>query len=145
MSDQYDTNKVTDQLGEIFKITENSFKILASCRHTHAAVDLVLDIVNDHTLEAKGMEKIVVRTYETALAITDNPNPDTIYASKFSIQFCAALAFLRGKASLSDFDEKSLWDEKIREVMQRIHVSVDPAIEANYPEKWGASVEIRLR
>ncbi|SES46548.1 MmgE/PrpD family protein [Psychrobacillus sp. OK032] len=35
MSDNYNANRVIDKLGKEFKITENSFKVHASCRHTH--------------------------------------------------------------------------------------------------------------
>src|SRR5690606_29784581 len=40
MSEEYDASRVTEGLGNEFKIMENSFKIHASCRHTHHAVDL---------------------------------------------------------------------------------------------------------
>lgn len=144
MSEDSDISRITDQLGERFKITENSFKVHASCRHTHAAVDLVLDIVKEHAPHIENVTKIQIKTYKTALDITNNPNPKSVYASKFSIQFCAALAFLNGSASLSDFDGNSLEDKQIRELMKKIDVSVGPSIEAAYPKEWGAEVEIFL-
>lgn len=144
MSDHYDASKITDRLGKTFKITENSFKVHASCRHTHSAVDMVIEMIKEHGFDVKDVLKIQIRTYQTALTITDNPNPDTVYASKFSLQFCAALALLRGKATLSDFDQNSLQDKHIREVIKQIDVSVEPSIEADYPEKWGAEVEFSL-
>lgn len=144
MSDEFDESKITNQLGEIYKITENSFKIHASCRHTHPAVDMVIDIANENLIQIQLIDKIRVNTYQAVLNITDNPNPTTIYASKFSIQFCVALAIVKGKASLSDFNEETLWDHKIRDLMERIEVSVDPDIDGSYPNKWGASVDIVL-
>ncbi|WP_257351123.1 MmgE/PrpD family protein [Pseudalkalibacillus decolorationis] len=144
MSDCYDSKKITHRLGEVFKITENSFKVHASCRHTHAAVDMVLEMLNEHGLHEDIVSNIQIRTYKTALDITDNLNPDTVYTSKFSIQFCVALALLRGKVALSDFDERSLHDQEIREVMKHINVSIEPVIESQYPEKWGAEVEFSL-
>lgn len=144
MSDEFDESKITNQLGEIYKITENSFKIHASCRHTHPAVDMVIDIANENLIQIQLIDKIRVNTYQAVLNITDNPNPTTVYASKFSIQFCVALAIVKGKASLSDFNEETLWDHKIRDLMERIEVSVDPDIDGSYPNKWGASVDIVL-
>lgn len=144
MSDEFDESKITNQLGEIYKITENSFKIHASCRHTHPAVDMVIDIANENLIQIQLIDKIRVNTYQAVLNITDNPNPTTVYASKFSIQFCVALAIVKGKASLSDFNEETLWDIKIRDLMERIEVSVDPDIDGSYPNKWGASVDIVL-
>jgi 2-methylcitrate dehydratase PrpD len=142
MSDEYDESKITDELGKTFKITENSFKVHASCRHTHAVIDLILDIVKEHKTNDKTLEKINIQTYQTALTITDNPNPNTVYASKFSLQFCAALAYTRCQATLADFNEDSLYDDEIRSVMEQVEVSVSPTIESAYPEKWGAEVEV---
>lgn len=144
MSEEYDAGKITDRLGETFKIMENSFKIHASCRHTHPAIDVVLDIVKENAIRAADLKNIRVQTYEAALAVAGNPDPRTVYASKFSIEFCTALAFLRGKASLFDFNEDTLHDQAIRDVMNHVEVSVDPSIAAAYPEQWGAEVEIQL-
>lgn len=144
MSEQYDANKVTDQLGEIFKITENSFKIHASCRHTHPTVDLILDLVKEHDLQASDLQDVQIQTYKTAIDIAGNANPDTVYASKFSIEFDAALAFLRRQAALGDFNKNSLKDPDIRSLMEKIEVSVGSDIDEQYPEKWGGRIEITL-
>lgn len=145
MSDYYDTGKVTEGLGEQFKITENSFKIHASCRHTHPAIDLVIEIKNDKAIEAEYIDKIVVKTYEAAVNITDNQSPETIYAAKFSMQFCTALAFLYGSAGLEQFTETILWDNDIREIMKRTEVVVEPEINKHYPEKWGTEINLYLK
>ncbi|UOQ95642.1 MmgE/PrpD family protein [Halobacillus shinanisalinarum] len=145
MSDRFDASRVTDQLGGRFKIIENSFKVHASCRHTHSAIDVILMLREKHKIAFDKVAEIHIRTYKTALDITNNPDPDSVYASKFSIQFCAALACLRGQAGLSDFDEVSLQDPSIRSLMKQINVSVEPSIEMDYPNKWGAEVEFVLK
>src|SRR5699024_1332219 len=86
-----------------------------------------------------------VKTYQVAIDITDNPDPSSIYAAKFSIQFCTALALLTGNGNLENFNEETLWDKDIRALMRRIYVHKDEAIHATYPEKWGAAVEIMLQ
>lgn len=145
MSTEFNSHKITDQLGDKYKIVENSFKIHASCRHTHTAIDLILDVIKDENIDIHEIDHIKVGTYETALAITDNPDPDTIYASKFSLQFCTALALVKGRAALEDFNNDSLNDPVIRDVMKKAVVFVHKAIDDSYPEKWGAMVEIQLK
>ena len=144
MSESADASKITKNLGKEFKITENSFKIHASCRHTHPAIDCILDIMDEHTILYQKIKRITVKTYQTVLNITDKPNPDTIYASKVSSQFCSALAAVNGSASLRDFNDESLQASEITEVMKKVEVLVDPYYEGAYPEKWGAKVEIEL-
>ncbi|MBO8172238.1 MAG: MmgE/PrpD family protein [Bacillaceae bacterium] len=145
MSDNPDPTRITDELGERFKITENSFKIHASCRHTHHIIDLILDMRRENGLQPEEIDRIDVKTYQVVLNITDNPDPQTVYASKFSAQYCTALAAVKGSAGLSDFNETALWDKEIREMMKRVNVSVDPDMEAAYPEKWGSIVDVTLK
>jgi 2-methylcitrate dehydratase PrpD len=145
MSDQYDTEKITDNLGKIFKILENSFKIHASCRHTHPAIDCVIEIMKENSISSQEINKISIKTYKTALEITDNPTPESLYAAKFSSQYCAALAAIHGSASLLDFSEENLKSTEIRKLMKSISIEVDPTYENAYPEKWGASVDIELK
>ncbi len=142
MAKEYDETRITAGLGERYKITENSFKVHASCRHTHHAIDLVLELLRDFDLDPQEIERIHVKTYQVALHITDNPQPDSVYAAKFSLQFCTALAFVKGRAGLAEFSEDSLWDPAVRDLMKRIEVSVSPDIDAAYPHKWAATLEV---
>jgi 2-methylcitrate dehydratase PrpD len=145
MSEQYDATRITEGLGKKFKIVENSFKIHASCRHTHHAIDLILDILKEQAIQPDKVVSVRVKTYQVALNITDNIEPNTVYAAKFSLQYCTALAFIKKSAGLYDFDDEVLWDPAIRGFMNKIEVIADPAIDAAYPEKWGAVVEVKLR
>lgn len=143
MAEQYDITHMTDQLGEVYKITENAFKVHASCRHTHAAMDLALQL--NEKVAARGMEQIEnvhVGAYKVALDITDADNPQTIYAAKFSMQFCVALALVRGKGGLSAFNEDTLHDTTIRQLMERLTVAVDEEIDVQYPNEWGAKLVV---
>ncbi|MED4352821.1 MmgE/PrpD family protein [Schinkia azotoformans] len=144
MSEQYDATKITNQLGEIFKIIENSFKIHASCRHTHSTMDIVIDLAKEHDLQVDDVESISVGTYQVALDITNNADPNTVYASKFSLQFCTALALVKRQGGLLDFTEESLNDPIIRGLMEKVQVGVEASIHDAYPEKWGSLVKIKL-
>lgn len=145
MSEESDETKIINKLGKEYKITENSFKIHASCRHTHHVIDLMLEVFEDQQLYEYVIDKIVVKTYRVAINITDNDDPTTEYAAKFSLQFCTALSLLTGKAGLDDFNEETLWDEDIRSLMKRVELIVDRELDNAYPEKWGASVTIYLK
>lgn len=143
MSENYDETKMTTDLGSIFKITENSFKIHASCRHTHSVMDLLCSFHHQHNWQ--DVDCLEIETYQVALDITDNPNPQTIYAAKFSLQFCAALALIEGRGGFNEFNEDSLQDINIRKTMEKIIVRTDRAVDEKYPAEWGAIVKIRLK
>ncbi|RTQ92934.1 MmgE/PrpD family protein [Lysinibacillus telephonicus] len=143
MADEYDQTKMTMGLGEQYKIIENSFKVHASCRHTHSVMDLLVSYYKKvKEKDIATIEKIQIGTYEVALNITDDPNPNTIYAAKFSLQFCAALALLTGSGGYNSFNEKTLQDSSIRELMKKIEVYVHEEINEAYPIEWGATVKV---
>src|SRR5699024_2356215 len=75
MSEGYDQSRITHDLFNVFKIMENSFKVHASCRHTHSAMDLMVDLRKERKIVSKEVDHIVVRTYQVALNITDNNDP----------------------------------------------------------------------
>lgn len=76
MAPQFDLSRITAGLGQPpFKINDNSFKIHASCRHTHPAVDLILELCSGGAIEAGEVKNITIYTYGTALDITANYRP----------------------------------------------------------------------
>ena len=143
MSEQYDVTRMTEKLGQQYKITENAFKVHASCRHTHAAMDLAVEL--HKKVEKNGIEfikSVEVGAYQVALDITDAKNPQTIYAAKFSMQFCVALALLTGEGGFDAFNGDTLQDPGIRKLMEKLVVSVDEEINSQYPQEWGAKIQI---
>lgn len=140
-----DLNRITENLGSApFRVEENSFKFHASCRHTHPAMDVTLDLTRRHNIQAGDVSYIIVRTYGTAIEITSNPEPESVFAAKFSLPFCVALALKNRRCGLEDFSEETLRDLEIRNLMAKVKLVVDEAIEAAHPAKWGVGVQIAL-
>lgn len=139
---EYDLDKITSGLGQGYKIVENCYKIHASCRHTHHAIDVVLDIVKQHDLKPEQIAKIVVKTYPIAIDITGNFAPDSLYAAKFSLPFCVSLAATARKAGLYEFSPENLNNPVIQSLLSKVELVEDAEITALYPEKWPAVVEI---
>lgn len=141
----FDLAKITDKLGESpYKIEENSFKLHASCRHTHPAIDLVLELAAGNNILPGDVTGLAVKTYRTALDITSNPEPRSIFAAKFSLPFCAALALVKGSCGLEDFSEESLRDPEIRRIAGEVRLEVDDELDSLHPARWPARVEITV-
>lgn len=144
MAPEFNLDKITDSLGKApYKIEDNSFKIHSSCRHTHPAVDIVLDLASRHDIPVSDITEIEVRTYKTALDITDTPEPQTVFAAKFNLPFCVALALTKNSCSLQNFTEENLADSEIRALARRVRLVVDDALDSAHPGKWAAIVEIK--
>ena len=127
---------------ERYKISECVIKPFPSCRHTHAPIDLALELRKRSGLSPDQVERIDVDTYQAAIDLTDNDNPTHEFAAKFSTQYCLSAAFTLGRLSLSDFDANMRSDPTIRRLMAKIKLRIDPEIQRRYPEEWPCRVTI---
>jgi 2-methylcitrate dehydratase PrpD len=138
-------DKITRGLGNIFKITENSFKLYPCCGHTHSAIAAALEIRRRWAVDPDEIQEIRVQTYRAALEIAGNSEPATIYQAKFSLPYTVAAAFVRGRVGLSEFEPEALSDHKLRKLMTRIQLEMAPDLDARYPGTWAATVVVTSR
>lgn len=126
-SAESDPGKIAEGLGEGYQIMGTIFKRHASCGHSHAAIDAVLDIMERYGVGAEDVEEVVVRTYPIAVeVIGGNYAPKTPSEAKFSLPYCIAVALIHGRASLQEFSADMLADPRVRELSGKVKVCVDP-------------------
>ena len=70
---------------------------------------------------------------ETVSAIVD---------AQFSLPFAIAVALSSGKAGLTEYTMANLTSPPVLDIMDRVSYRVDPAVDAAYPQHWGASVRV---
>jgi len=131
-------------LGADYLLPQTYFKRHAGCRGNHAPVDAALDLVMAEKLTTGdiGMVRVGVDSVTRAAAI--EPPRDGKQA-QMSIGFSVALALLKRRASVYDYTDAVLNESAMRELMQRIEVVVDERLDAGYPQRRGAWVEVTLR
>lgn len=126
-SAEFDASRATARLGESFELTRNVFKRHASCGHTHAPVDAVLELAAERGLTADDVAEIDVGTYPIAVeAVGGAYGPKTADEARFSLPYCVAAALLRGKLGLEEFSPECLADPGIAGLAERVKVSADP-------------------
>nr|ART40299.1 K324 [uncultured bacterium] len=141
-----DPQRVVTHLGDVDEplcVRRISIKPHASCRHTHAPIDAALGL-RAQLPANPAITAVHISTYKAALTLCDKADPHTAPDAKFSLQFCAASALLRGRVGLAEFSDAALVDKDLRAVLPRIEVTVDPAREAAYPGCWSAAVRVTL-
>jgi 2-methylcitrate dehydratase PrpD len=116
------------------------FKSYPSCGGTIGSTDCILLLMGENNLTPENVAEINVRVtpyiYDMSggqFEIGDNPRVD----AQFSIQYCVANALLRKGARLEHFEESYVREPKIMELVGKIHVAPDPALEG---EKAGSSM-----
>lgn len=100
----------------------------------------------DLTAENMAHIDIKVSPYAYKLAghqfeIGDNPKVN----AQFSIQYCVANALLRGSSKLTHFDEASVIDDKVLDLVKKIDVSDDPSLGAPESQEASPSTHLSVR
>lgn len=134
---------LTVGLGEDWGILQTSFKIHASCRHTHPAADALLQLMHQHQLEANDLSHVQAHVHQAAVDVLGRiTDPQNIHQAKFCMDFVLALIALFGRAGVSEFTDDMLWRPEVRAFMESVDMVVDPTVDAAYPERWIGRVEV---
>jgi 2-methylcitrate dehydratase PrpD len=147
MSDAPRPERLTDGLAPDladWRIAHVSFKVHASCRHTHSAVDAALALRRDHDLRPDAIARVDVRLYSQALGLLDGMEPTTPYAAKFSLPFCVAAALVHGDLAPQRFTDDSIAEAATLALADRVHFTTDAALDALYPSAWPSVVTVTL-
>ena len=144
MSSDADVRWLTDGLGTRWATAETSFKFHASCRHTHPTADALLTLMQQHKLKADDIVKVTAHVHQGAIDVLGPvTDPQTVHQSKFSMGFVLALIATLGRASLPDFTETSIKNNKLREFHDRVTMVLDKDIDAAYPRRWIGRVTVQ--
>ncbi len=142
MAQNPDWQAAADDLGRSFTIVRTTLKTHAACGHAHAAIDGVLALRREHALAPESVATIRIGTYAKALEITGNTAPRTAFEAKFSLPYCVGVALLTGRVRLDAFSQALLADGRLKRLMDKVELRVEPEIEAAFPGRRAAIVEI---
>jgi 2-methylcitrate dehydratase PrpD len=143
MSSNTDPARLVAGLGQRWGMLETSFKVHASCRHTHPAADALLHLMRAEGLRADDIQRVRAHVHQAAIdVLAPAAAARTIHQAKFSMPFVLALIAVGGHAGIADFSEAALEDPRLRAFMPRVEMISDPEIDAAYPARWIGLVEV---
>jgi 2-methylcitrate dehydratase PrpD len=142
MGGKADWAKATEGLGTRYNITAMTSKNHGCCGHAFAAIDGALALRERYGVIPDRIRRLRVGTYRTAVEVTGNFEPRTAFEAKFSLAFVVATALLHGSVRLDAFGPERLADPAIRDLMRRIELGTDPELDAQFPNRRAALVEI---
>ena len=141
MAPQIDAKLLLDNLGKKYCIDQCYLKPYPSCRHTHSAIEAVLELRRHVKLSE--IESLRVVTYGHAIDLAGKIDyPMTIGEAKFSIKYSVAVAFCRGRFGLQDLNAKNLQKNE-KELISKITIMRDDTYERPAEGVRGARVEVR--
>jgi 2-methylcitrate dehydratase PrpD len=142
----FDPSKINGRLGRpyFFIAPGISIKPYPSGSLSHPAQDVLLDLVRQHNLRPDQVERIDVGVNSHVPNALIHTRPTTALEGKFSLQFQMAIGVLDRAAGLAQFTDARVRDPRTRALMERVHVHVDPGIEALGYNEMRMTVEISL-
>ena len=125
------------ELGKRFELNKTMFKSYPSCGATIASTDAILYLIREKGINPENVARIDIKvppyTYKLVghqFKVGEKPTVN----AKFSIQYCVANALLRKGSKLKHFEEACIRDPKIVELIKKIHVTADPALDSGQRE-----------
>ena len=138
-------DKALAGLGEAVPlITGITFKNHGCCGHIFAALDGLDAMRAAHGFGADDVAAIHVGGYGPTKDICDRPEVSTEQQARFSLQYCAGALLVLGGVRVAAFTPERLADPRIRAVMPRVTVSVDPELARAYPARRAARLRVTL-
>lgn len=143
----YDASKIEGRLGNpyFFESPGISIKPYPSGSLSHPAQDVLLELVREHEVRPEDVERIEVGVNSHVPNALIHTRPQTALEAKFSLQFQMAVGVVDRRAGLAQFTDDRVRDPQVRALMERVHVYVDPEIEALGYNEMRMKVAIHLR
>ena len=138
MCDDPTPERILENADAPWQLCLTSIKSWPSCRHTHPIIDCALEI--HEMLDGQAVSQVDIKTYQAALDVCDNPEPDSEYQAKFSLYHTAAIALLDGAVGLDSFTPTAR--QRTETLRGSTEVVVAPPYSTSYPVSWGAEVTV---
>jgi len=147
MAGGFDETKIAGRLGRPYFMQEPgiSIKPYPSGSLSHPAQDLILDMVNEHGINASDIEAIDVGTNSNVPNALIYPMPTNALEGKFSIPFCMAIGVLERKAGIAQFRDRKVREPKVVEMMKRVTLYVDDEMEGLGYDQVRSRIRIKLK
>ena len=144
---QYDTDWITEGLGDNWEFVKTSIKVYPCCRYSAGHLDACLDIARRYEPEPDAIDRILIRSSEYTIKLLARPrkmDPQNVVDTQFSMPWQAAIALIDGKIDVDTFTEENIHRPDVRELMKRITWVVDQEFERRYPEHYSCAVTVTM-
>jgi 2-methylcitrate dehydratase PrpD len=139
-SSRCDWHEISDDLGQRFEVSLNTYKPFACGIVVHPSIDGCIQLRDAHTLRAEDIEGTDLRVHPLVLELTGKRSPRSGLESKFSVYHACAVALLFGQAGEGEFSDRVAMRSDVIALRDRVRATVDASIGES-----SADVTIRCR
>ena len=142
----FDIEKIFENWANPLEILSPSMglKQFPCCGSTHPAIAMMLMLRQEENLTPELVKAVEIMPHRRRLPHTNNPDPQTPLAAKFSVQYAVARALTNGAVRLDDFEGEAHFDENVREIMAKTRARPHPDMPDDSPDQFGAEVRVTL-
>lgn len=123
---------ILNGLGEQWAVMRSYIKPYPCCRHLHGAIDGVLALSAEHSLNYRDITTVHIGTFSIAAGHTGT-EISTMMGAQLSLPYAVAVALQKNRLTLADFSEENRNDPEVHSLMSRITVEIDETADQNYP------------
>ncbi len=127
-SDKRAWNEITDELGQRFEISFNTYKPFACGIVIHPSIDACVQL-RERGVRPEQVERIDLRVHSLVLELTGKKEPQDGLQGKFSVYHGCAAGLIYGRAGEHEFDDAVVNDPLVVETRRKVHAVVDESID----------------
>jgi 2-methylcitrate dehydratase PrpD len=124
VSAKYDWNEITDQLGERFEISFNSYKPFACGIVIHPSIDACVQL-REKGVTADNLARIDLKVHPLVLELTGKKEPTDGLQGKFSVYHGCAAGLIFGRASEDEYADDIVNRADMVDVRRKVNAIVD--------------------
>ena len=133
-----------DDLGKKYHILDLYFKPYTCCRWAHQPIQACRDLMKEYGFTHREVERVCVHTFRSAALLSKAVPKDTDEA-QYNIAFPVASALVHGDVGFLQVYDGALANPDVLSVMERLEFVVEPELDAQFPGKRLAFVDITLQ
>jgi 2-methylcitrate dehydratase PrpD len=119
---------VTDQLGERFEISFNTYKPFACGIVIHPSIDACVQL-KEKGVSPEQVQRIELRVHSLVLELTGKKEPKDGLQGKFSVYHGCAAGLIYGRAGEDEFSDAVVNDPRVVATRNKVLATVDDAID----------------
>jgi 2-methylcitrate dehydratase PrpD len=127
VSDKRAWHEVTDELGERFEISFNTYKPFACGIVIHPSIDACVQL-RAQGITPEQVERIELRVHSLVLELTGKKEPKDGLQGKFSVYHGAAAGLIYGRAGEAEFADAVVNDPRVIALRDKVQATVDDAV-----------------
>ena len=121
-------NEATDELGQRFEISFNTYKPFACGIVIHPSIDAAVQL-REQGVRAEDVERIELKVHSLVLELTGKKEPADGLQGKFSVYHGVAAGLVFGRAGEHEYDDAIVTREDVVALRRKVVATVDDSID----------------